>query len=67
MLAAIQRVASDASVRKMSKETALVSYNELNVTLTGRINDSYSLFCIFDIPMSNFLRESIEATSGNKL
>lgn len=53
MLAAIPRAAGCASVGRRAKgETGFIQRE--NVTLTGRINDTYALSCIFDTTMSNF-------------
>ena len=43
--AAMPRAASDAGVRRrVKRETALVFDNDLDATLTGRINDPSALF-----------------------
>ena len=46
--------------RQVKRETALVSYNDLDATLTGKINDTPPSF-EYDTPVSNCLCEFIDA------
>ena len=51
------RAASSVGVeRRVKRETALVSYNDLDATLTGNINDTPPSF-EYDTPVSNCVRE----------
>ena len=45
--------------RRVKRETALVSYNDLDATLTGNINDTPPSF-EYDTPVCNCLREFID-------
>jgi len=66
------RAASSAGAgRQAKRETALVSYNDLDATLTGHIKDTSTHMTLqchieYDTPVSNFFHESIKAVSSIK-